>query len=217
MEFKLALLGGGGHASDILGLIEDIERLSNQKIGPIVVADDFWERRDRFAGRNVELISGIENAFSEATHFIATVGYPASRKLITDKALAAGLKPYKPLTHPLVNVNPDRFKLGDGSVVLGMCSISPMVEIGEHCHVSYAVLIGHDTRLGRYATLLPGASVSGNVTVGESVLVGSGAVVLENLSLGEGAVIGAGAVVIKDVAAGVTVVGNPARPLSKKS
>lgn len=36
------------------------------------------------------------------------------------------------------------------------------------------------------------------------------------MTIGEGATVGAGAVVTKDVPAGVTVVGNPAKPVKSK-
>jgi UDP-2-acetamido-3-amino-2,3-dideoxy-glucuronate N-acetyltransferase len=44
--------------------------------------------------------------------------------------------------------------------------------------------------------------------------IGSGATVLGGVRIGRGATVGAGAVVTRDVAAGDTVAGNPARPLS---
>ena len=62
--------------------------------------------------------------------------------------------------------------------------------------------------------LNPGANVSGAVTLGDRVLIGSGATVLQGLRIGDDAVVGAGAVVTRDVAAGVTVVGVPAAPLA---
>lgn len=43
--------------------------------------------------------------------------------------------------------------------------------------------------------------------------IGSNATILPGVTIGENAVVGAGAVVTKDVPDGVTVVGNPARPL----
>ena len=44
-----------------------------------------------------------------------------------------------------------------------------------------------------------------------ALVIGAGAIVLPNIIIADYAVIGAGAVVIKNVAAGVTVVGNPAK------
>jgi acetyltransferase-like isoleucine patch superfamily enzyme len=53
------------------------------------------------------------------------------------------------------------------------------------------------------------------VRVGDDTLIGAGAVVTPGISIGRDAVIGAGAVVVRDVPDGVTVVGNPARPLER--
>jgi serine acetyltransferase len=59
---------------------------------------------------------------------------------------------------------------------------------------------------------MPNAAVSGGVTGGNRVLVGTGAVVREGVCLGDDVRIGAGAAVVADVAAGLTVVGVPATP-----
>ena len=57
----------------------------------------------------------------------------------------------------------------------------------------------------------PGAHISGNVSLGHGVMIGTGAAVIQGCTVGDWAVIGAGAVVIRDVEPGVTVVGVPAR------
>lgn len=49
------------------------------------------------------------------------------------------------------------------------------------------------------------------VTIGANVWIGGGAIILPGVTIGDDAIVGAGSVVTRDVAAGVTVVGNPAR------
>lgn len=51
--------------------------------------------------------------------------------------------------------------------------------------------------------------------VGRNATIGAGAIILPGVTIGANAVIGAGSVVTKDVPEGVTVVGNPAKPLDK--
>jgi acetyltransferase EpsM len=58
---------------------------------------------------------------------------------------------------------------------------------------------------------MPGVHLSGNVTIGEGVLLGTGAVVLPGVKIGAWSKIGAGAVVTKDVKPGSVMVGTPAR------
>lgn len=208
---KLVLLGGGGHASDVLGLLEDLNRLLGKSLPEIAIGDDYWENRSRFENRNVKLIHGIDNAISWGSHFIATAGYPSPRRLIAERAIQAGLHAFEAIVHPTANLNLERVRIKEGSIMLGMCSVSPLATIGEHCYISHGTLIGHDTVIGDFSTLMPGVSISGDVRIGTGVLVGAGAIVLEKLTVGDNARIGAGAVVTKDVKAGTTVTGIPAK------
>lgn len=53
------------------------------------------------------------------------------------------------------------------------------------------------------------------VTISRNVWIGAGALVLPGVTIGDDAIIGAGSVVTRDVPEGATVVGNPARAVSR--
>lgn len=55
------------------------------------------------------------------------------------------------------------------------------------------------------------------IRIGSNVWIGGGALIMPGVTVGDDAIIGSGAVVTRDVAAGATVVGNPARPLTPPS
>ena len=208
----LVLLGGGGHASDVLSVVEAISA-AGDPVGPVYVADDFWTRCDRFVDRpSVELMDSIEAAATLGPSIIC-VGYPAPRLAVYDRVVAGSGTEAAPLVHPHASVGVG-VALGLASVVMGQTWLSANVRLGRQVHVSYGATIGHDTEIGDFSSVMPGANLGGDVVVGRGVLIGANATVLQGLTIGHGATIGAGSVVTSDVGSGRVMVGVPARPHS---
>jgi maltose O-acetyltransferase len=78
-------------------------------------------------------------------------------------------------------------------------AIGPAVQILASDHPRDPRLRQQQVRFGR------------PVTIGANVWIGGGAIILPGVTIGDDAIVGAGSIVTRDVAAGVTVVGNPAR------
>lgn len=114
----------------------------------------------------------------------------------------------------------DAVKIGPGAIISPFATIGSNVVVGRGLLADIHSCVNHDCVLGDFVTLAPYANCNGNVVLEDHVYVGSGAVIKQGqagkpLVIGRGAVIGMGAVVTRDVPAGMTVVGNPARPLVK--
>jgi sugar O-acyltransferase (sialic acid O-acetyltransferase NeuD family) len=206
----LVLVGGGGHASDVLQAVEAINALTPawQVVG---ILDDRDVDARRFVGRNVEQIGKVDDIDSVDACFVLCIGWPWEREAVAMR-IADRAEPAPSIIHPGADIGTE-VRLGQGSVVLGNAHVSPMVQLGPHSFVSYGATVGHDCAFGAFASVMPGANVSGDVTAGDAVLVGSGAVVLEGVHLGDRVRVGAGAVVTGDVDVEVTVVGMPAVPI----
>lgn len=205
---SIALLGGGGHASDVLSVLEAISA-ADEVLLDVVVADDNWTDRHRFDHRNVKLIDSIDEGARHAP-FLVSIGYPKSRRAVHERVVAFGGLSAPAIVHPQSSIGTTT-GLDEGVVVMGQVWISAGVRIGRHVHIGYGTTVGHDTEIGPFSAVMPSASISGDVSIGEGVLVGTNATILQGLSIGDGATVGAGAVVTRDVEPGITVVGSPAR------
>lgn len=100
-----------------------------------------------------------------------------------------------------------------GCVILDVCP----VRIGARSQIGPYVQILTADHPRDAAARAAGVEMGRPVTIGADVWIGGGAIILPGVTVGDGAIIGAGAVVTRDVPAGITVAGNPARPLPKRA
>lgn len=89
------------------------------------------------------------------------------------------------------------------------------------------VTIGDGTQIGPNAQILTadhpreaegrrkGLEFGRPIDIGRNVWIGGGAIILPGVTIGDDAIVGAGSVVTRDVPVGATVVGNPAKVISK--
>lgn len=114
----------------------------------------------------------------------------------------------------------DHCTLDDGSILCSFSTITSNTKIGRHFHGNIYSYVAHDCVIGDFVTFAPNVMCNGNVHIEDFAYIGTGAVLRQGkpgkpLVIGAGAIVGMGAVVTRDVPPGVTVVGNPAKPLIK--
>lgn len=96
-----------------------------------------------------------------------------------------------------------------GCIILDVCAVS----IGAKTQIGPGVQILAADHPRDPAVRARMVEFGRPITIGANVWIGGGAILLPGVTIGDDALIGAGAVVTRDVAPGVTVVGNPARPI----
>jgi sugar O-acyltransferase (sialic acid O-acetyltransferase NeuD family) len=151
--------------------------------------------------------------------FNIAVGDSRARERIADICLAGGAIPF--------SISADNVCMLGSNEVAGGAILSPFVtitantKIGCFFHANLYSYVAHDCIIGNFVTFAPSVKCNGNVIIEDHAYIGTGACIIQGkkgkpLTIGRGAVVGMGAVVTKSVPAGVTVIGNPARPLSKE-
>ena len=91
----------------------------------------------------------------------------------------------------------------------------PDTTIGAGSKIDNLVQIGHNVQLGRGCVMVAQSGISGSTHVGDFVAVGGQAGLTGHLQIGPGARVAAQSGVMRDVAAGETVGGSPAVPMTQ--
>lgn len=205
---KLAVLGMGGHGRVVA---EAAVQAGWREIAFFDDArhNDRWTIFGRHAGTSTDL---LENP-ADFDGVIIAIGNNSTRARLGSR-LAAGGTPLATIIHPAASVSPSS-RIGSGTVILAGATVVTGAEIGMGCIVNTGASVDHDCQIGDWVHISPGARVAGDVTVGDMAWIGIGSAIREGTRVGSAAIVGAGAAVVDDVADGTTVVGNPARPMSR--
>jgi sugar O-acyltransferase (sialic acid O-acetyltransferase NeuD family) len=199
---KIVLIGAGGHGAVIKEILEE----NSSKIVCFVDAN---YAINECLGVNV-IHEEAELVGSDELAFVISVGSNQSRKNIANQHS----RQYINAIHPS-SVISKSLTIGVGNAVMAGVCINARTKIGNHCIVNTNATVDHDCVLEDFVHISPGAQLGGNVYVGEGAHIGIGASIKPGVKIGKWSVVGAGAVVVNDVAEGITVVGVPAKPISK--
>ena len=155
---------------------------------------------------------------ASSRHMNVAIANSHVRQKLVQRCAADGVQFFEARAGNVVQL--DDVQLGEGAILCPFVALASNVRIGKHFHANLYSYVEHDCVIGDYVTFAPGAKCNGNVVVEDHAYIGTGAVIKQGqpgqpLVIGRGAVVGMGAVVTKSVPPGVTVVGNPARPLIK--
>jgi acetyltransferase-like isoleucine patch superfamily enzyme len=107
----------------------------------------------------------------------------------------------------------DNVEIGEGSFIGAYSILTTNIKIGKHAILNRGNHIGHDCRIGDYFSAMPGAIVSGNVTIHSLVYMGTNSSIREKLSIHSLSTIGMNSTVVKHIEDGGVYVGVPSKKI----
>lgn len=160
-------------------------------------------------------LDAVKDHFNKDPRFNLGVGKPSIRKKVFDQMEGCGGSVFS-LISPKATLSRD-VVLEEGVSILTNAILENGSRVGMGTLINLAALICHDVHIGRFSEISPGAILLGESSVGDYTFIGSGAIINPGVRIGSGVTIGSGTVVLKDVPDGQTLVGVPARMVSKPS
>lgn len=183
----------------------------------LVFIDDAPEA-DRVNGHPVWPWERFCTAPAASRHAALAIANSVVREKLDARCAAAGVAVIGVRASNIVVM--DDVEIGPGALLSPFVTLTSNIRIGRCFHGNLYSYVEHDCVIGDYVTFAPGVHCNGNIAIEDHAYIGAGAVIRQGkpgkpLRIGRGATVGMGAVVTRDVPDGMTVVGNPARPLRK--
>ena len=140
---------------------------------------------------------------------VVAIGDNAVRRKVSEELSARG-ETLIVARHPWTSIAP-AVRIGAGTMISAGVIVTPGVMIGRGVLLNTKAAVDHDSVIGDFSHVSPGATLGANVVLGEEVFVGLGASILSGCRVGSRSIIGAGAVVVRDIPENVVAYGVPAR------
>ncbi|HOU03424.1 MAG TPA: NeuD/PglB/VioB family sugar acetyltransferase [Bacteroidales bacterium] len=106
-------------------------------------------------------------------------------------------------------------RIGEGTFIGPNCVLTSNVSVGSFVTIIIGTIIGHDSIVSDYSSLMAQVNISGNVRLGNSVYIGSNSTVLPGKKVGDNSKISAGSTVFNDLPENSFAFGNPAKKITK--
>lgn len=105
----------------------------------------------------------------------------------------------------------DKALIGEGAFIGCGAVVMNGVKLGKHVMLNRSNQIGHGSIVGDLFSGLPSSIISGNVVIGQRVMIGSNSVVLERIKVCDDVIVGAMSCVTRDILKSGIYFGSPAK------
>ncbi len=187
---SIALVGGGGHAKVVLGILNKINRY--RVVGYTDLKNTGYLSGITYLGDDHSLIAAaMELGSMNLVLAVGQTGLGTPRSELWSE-LGRLRFAFPAVVSPDAIIN-QGVAIGEAVVVMDGAVINGGATIGRGAIVNTNSTIEHDVSLGDWVHVAPGATVCGGARIGRLSMVGAGATIIPGIRIAEGCVIGAGA------------------------
>lgn len=214
------IIGAGGFARHIMPLVQINLKNSDFEYKCFFVVEEGFDTKEQVLN-GVQVISMSEFLKYECKerYFNIAISNSLVRERIEKSICRKIAQPFSVHSKEFIALTHN--EIDEGSVFCTYSQVTVNAKIGKFFHCNMYSYVTHDCVIGDYVTFGPGVKCNGYVVIEDHAYIGAGAIIKDGtkkpIRIGKGAIVGMGAVVTKSVPDGVTVVGNPARPIIKSN
>ncbi|MEA3467613.1 MAG: acetyltransferase [Thermodesulfobacteriota bacterium] len=219
LESIYAVYGASGFGREVMCLAREQLLGDGGGIDQLVFVDD--NPQSEFVNGHKVLTYEDFIAIEAINHYVTlAIADSSIRQKLTERILADDIKLWDIKASNVVVM--DEAEIGAGAILSPFVTITSNITIGKCFQANIYSYVAHDCQIGDFVTFAPSVKCNGNIKIEDHAYIATGAIIRQGkpdkpIIIGERAIVGMGAVVTRNVPAGVTVIGNPAAPLSKEN
>ena len=138
--------------------------------------------------------SDLHTNNSPTDNIVIAIGNPKVKKKLHQELSVKGFS-FPTIIHNSAIVS-ESSEIGEGVVISPLTVIGPNTNLKTLVYANYHVGIGHDSQIGEYTHINPGAQIGGDVTIHSESLIGSNSTLLQSTLLNAPLTIGSGSIVL---------------------
>lgn len=211
MKERIIIIGGGGHAKAIISILRKINVF--EIIGYTEIEDKGAIFNIPYLGRDGVLAEFNSNGITKAALGVGQIKSSELRKKLVKFAKSLGYS-FPSIISPSSIVN-EEVQVGEGSIVMDGAIVNSGSIIGNYSIINTKASVDHDCRIGSFTHIAPGVTLSGDVSVGDEVLLGTASNVIQGIHIPDRSIIAAGSSVQKPIKEAGVYRGVPARIVKK--